>query len=108
MDNKMAAGSLAGSLVMVGLWVLNLTNPNIEVTPEVASAFTVIVGAVGAWITPKRMAPRRKRAAGARQQLQAQITHEPPAAAIPPVTIPPVTVPHVGTSTATPAGQRGP
>jgi glucose dehydrogenase len=48
---QVASGGTAGAVVVVGIWLLNQWYPTIVVSPQVASAMTVILSTLMAAIT---------------------------------------------------------
>ncbi len=49
--NKAIGGGLASGLTIVIVWLLG-TWGGVSVPPEVASAFTALIGTAGTWLTP--------------------------------------------------------
>jgi len=50
---KVAGGTLSGALALIILWALSYW---VIVPPEVAAAFTLLLGSVGAWLAPTQTA----------------------------------------------------
>ena len=52
-DGAVAGGAIAGAVVTIVLWILEV-GWQLQVPSHVASAFTIITVAIGAWIEQKR------------------------------------------------------
>ena len=50
-SNKFFGAGIAGAATIVIVWLVHQWG-HVDVPPEVASAFTTIFGAAGAWLTP--------------------------------------------------------
>lgn len=55
-DNKVAAGGVAGAVTIILVWLLN-TAAGVDVPPEVASALTTVLSFAAGWITPRSPIP---------------------------------------------------
>ncbi len=52
MNNSVASGGICGAVVVIGIWIWEITT-DIKVPPEVAAAITTVVSSLGAWISSK-------------------------------------------------------
>jgi len=50
---KVAGGTLSGALALIVLWALSYW---VVAPPEVAAAFTLLLGGIGGWLAPTQTA----------------------------------------------------
>jgi putative flippase GtrA len=51
-SRKVSVGALAGGLTIVGVWLLKVWKPTLEVPNEVAQGITIIFSAIVSFIVP--------------------------------------------------------